>query len=120
MQRAARAVVGLVWLVLVGSAAAQGGDRYARCQAEALDISGYRGDSGSGVLAGALKGGLGGAALGAAGGWVLDRDAGKTAKRGAALGALIGAARAASAKRDDSREREVYERALERCMARDD
>lgn len=93
--------------------------RYAECQREASEISGYRGQEADGLLSGALRGGLGGAALGAAGGWVTDSDAKKTARRGAALGALIGGVRAASKKRKLDDKRETYDRALQACMERE-
>jgi hypothetical protein len=103
---------------LASDAAAE--SRYHECQREASEVSGYVGQETRGFLAGTLRGGLGGAALGAAGGWVTDSDTKKTAKRGAALGALIGGVRAAAKKREVEDKREVYDRALQRCMERED
>jgi hypothetical protein len=112
----------LSFALLLGIApavAAQDDSRYRACQREASDVSGYVGQEAKGILSGTLRGGLGGAALGAAGGWVTDSDAKKTAKRGAALGALIGGVRAAAKKREVDDKREVYDRALQRCLERD-
>ncbi|MEE4384689.1 MAG: hypothetical protein V2J02_22055 [Pseudomonadales bacterium] len=98
---------------------ADAASRFRECQREAQELSGYYGQEARGFVSGALRGGLGGAALGAAGGWVTDSDTKKTAKRGVALGALIGGARAAAQKRKVDEKRELYDRALQRCMDRE-
>lgn len=107
-----------VWTAWPGPVVAQDAERYYQCRAEAEEISGYYGQESRGFIAGSVRGGLGGAAIGAAGGWVTGNKAKKAAKRGAALGALIGGVRAAAERQDIDEKREVYERALDRCMAR--
>jgi hypothetical protein len=97
---------------------AQTNSRYERCRREAQEISGYYGQASGGIVAGGIRGGLAGAAAGAATGWVAGTDSGKAAKRGAALGALIGGVKSAAASTQIERKRDVYDRALERCLYR--
>lgn len=98
---------------------AQGATRFQDCQIEASEISGYHGQEARGFLEGTVRGGMRGAAVGAAGGWLTGNSSSKSAKRGAKLGAVIGGVRAAAKKNEIDEKRELYDRLLERCMARD-
>jgi hypothetical protein len=117
VETAALAALALSLAAAPSNAQSSSSNRYAYCQQQAYQQSGWNGSVQSGSqhapLGGAAAGAIGGSLVGGMGGG----DAGRGAAIGAAFGAVFGSARKNQAAQKQQSSEQTYYNVLNACMA---